>query len=61
MTLYLMIVVAVYALLCSSPRGSLLFAWYDLWVGVFYDRKRRVVYVFLIPCLGVEWQRERRL
>ena len=28
-------------------------AWYDLWIGVFVDRKKRRVYVFPIPCVGV--------
>lgn len=34
-----------------------LFAWYDLWIGVFYDRAKKRLYVFPIPCLGfyVEW------
>jgi len=31
----------------------LMFAWYDLWIGVFVDRAKRRVYVFPIPCVGV--------
>ena len=33
------------------------FAWYDLWVGVFIDRKARRAYVLPIPCVGfvVSW------
>jgi hypothetical protein len=36
-----------------------IFAWYDLWIGVFIDRAKRRVYVFPLPCLGlvVEWGR----
>lgn len=30
-----------------------LFAWYDLWVGVFWDRQRRKLYVLPLPCVGV--------
>lgn len=30
-----------------------LFAWYDLWVGVFIDRAKWAVYVFPIPTLGI--------
>jgi hypothetical protein len=27
------------------------FAWYDLWIGAYYDRKARVLYVCPLPCL----------
>lgn len=29
-----------------------LFAWFDMWVGVFYDRKARKIYVLPLPCFG---------
>lgn len=29
---------------------SFFFAWYDLWVGAYYDRKVRVLYVCPLPC-----------
>lgn len=32
---------------------TILFAWYDLWVGAFWDRKKRALYVFPVPCIGV--------
>ena len=34
-----------------------IFAWYDLWVGLFIDRTKRRVYVFPVPCFGlvIEW------
>ena len=36
-----------------------LFAWFDLWVGVYIDRPGRRVYVLPLPCVGVviEWGR----
>jgi len=43
-------------------KVKFIFAWYDLWVGVFVDRPKRRIYVFPVPCLGVvvSWGRPRR-
>lgn len=30
-----------------------IFAWYDLWVGAYIDRKNRKVYIFPVPCVGL--------
>ncbi len=34
-----------------------LFAWYDLWIGIFIDRNKRRVYILPLPCIGltIEW------
>jgi hypothetical protein len=29
-----------------------IFAWYDLWVGAFWNRADRKLYVLPIPCIG---------
>jgi hypothetical protein len=33
---------------------KLFVAWYDFWIGVFVDRKKRKIYFLPIPCAGVE-------
>lgn len=29
------------------------FRWYDLWIGAYYDRNEKVLYVCPLPMLGV--------
>jgi len=36
-----------------------MFAWYDLWVGVFIDRPKGRIYIFPLPCLGFVITRKR--
>ena len=28
-------------------------AWYDFWIGAYYDRKLHRVFMFPIPCVGI--------
>lgn len=35
-------------------RVSLSFAWYDLWIGAYYDRRNKTLYVCPLPCCLVE-------
>lgn len=31
----------------------LIFAWYDLWIGFYWDRRTRRLYILPIPTLGI--------
>lgn len=30
------------------------FAWYDAWIGLYYDRKKRTLYICLLPMIVIE-------
>ncbi len=32
-------------------RVSLGIAWYDLWMGAYYDRAKRTLYICPLPCI----------
>lgn len=34
-------------------RIKFLFAWYDIWIGVFYDKKKKWLYILPIPMFGI--------
>jgi hypothetical protein len=33
--------------------ARLFFAWYDFWIGLYYDRKKQTLYVCLIPMVVI--------
>lgn len=37
------------------PRVQLAFKWYDIWVGVYVDKDRRIAYICPLPmvCISV--------
>lgn len=45
------------ALLLLYFRVNLVLAWYDLWVGAYYDRARRHLYL-MVPMIGLRISRK---
>jgi hypothetical protein len=37
-------------------KVRLMFAWYDMWIGAFWDRKSRSLYLFPLPMIGMKIQ-----
>jgi hypothetical protein len=37
-------------------KVKFMFAWFDFWIGIFYDQNKRTIYIFPIPMFGVKIQ-----
>jgi len=35
---------------------KLVFAWYDIWIGVFIDKNKKLIYFFPIPMIGLRFK-----
>lgn len=34
-------------------KVKIFFAWYDFWIGWYYDRKKTTLYICLLPCIVI--------
>jgi hypothetical protein len=37
----------------ATPKITFVFAWYDFWVGVFWDARKGRLYILPIPMVGI--------
>ena len=35
-------------------KASIFFAWFDLWIGAYYDQKKRIWYICPLPCCVIK-------
>ncbi len=37
-------------------KARFIFRWFDFWIGLFWDRKKQILYLFYLPMCGIEFQ-----
>lgn len=42
-------------------RFKAFFAWYDFWVGLYYDRKRKILYINPLPCIVLSFASDQNI
>lgn len=40
-------------------KVDIFLAWYDLWIGAFYDQKKRALYICPLPCVVIRISRKK--
>ncbi len=44
-----------YKRIFKKKRLRIFFALYDFWIGVFLDKKKKKIYINLLPCIVFSW------
>ena len=48
----LVVIILTLIKLLFKKSWSFIFAWYDLWFGLFWDKKKKWLYIFPFPMFG---------
>jgi hypothetical protein len=46
--------------LTADRTPQIKFIWYDLWVGAYFDRAKRLLYILPLPCIVFVFAFKRR-